>query len=107
MSTRSNGGPEPQDLAAAREWERLDGAIRRLLEEHQAVRERLEASQRRVRDLESALNAVSTGNLDPIALSEQVLTYERDQRALVKRLTQARAAVERIQSRLQFLEDER
>lgn len=103
----SNGGPEATSSPMVPEWDRLELTIRRLLDEHDAWRRRAGAAEQRVRELEAALNELSTGNLDPLALSEQVRSYERDNRGLVKRLAQAREAVERIQSRLQFLEEDR
>ncbi len=107
MSTGSNGGPEPGSAALPPDWDRLEDAVSRLLEEHDAMRDRLQAANERVRELEDALSAVTSGDLDPVALSEQVELYERDNRALMNRLSQARAAIERIQARLQFLEDDR
>lgn len=107
MNTTSNDGAEPAVATDAASRQRLEAAVRRLLEEHAALRRRAAAAEGRVRELESALNALSTGQIDPLALSDQVRSYERDNRILTKRLSQAREAVERIQSRLQFLEGER
>jgi predicted RNase H-like nuclease (RuvC/YqgF family) len=106
MNTRSNGGADRAPVAPV-EWGRLQSAIQRLLEEHRALRTRAEAAEERVRDLESALSRVASGDLDPVALSEQVRTFDRENRALEKRLEDARTVVDRIQSRLQFLEEDR
>jgi hypothetical protein len=50
---------------------------------------------------------VSSGGLDPVALSERAQTMERENRVLTKKLTQAGETVQRILARLQFLEDDR
>ena len=107
MNTTSNDGADPAAAPGAASRGRLEAAVRRLIEEHATLRRRAAAAEQRVRELEGALTALSTGHLDPIALSDQVRSYERDNRILTKRLSQAREAVERIQSRLQFLEEER
>jgi predicted RNase H-like nuclease (RuvC/YqgF family) len=89
------------------EWDRLELTVRRLVDDHEAWRRRAQSAEQRVRDLESALEEFSSGTVDPLSLTERVRAYEEENRALARRLEQAREVVERIQSRLQFLEEDR
>jgi predicted nucleic acid-binding Zn-ribbon protein len=103
----SSAAPKTAKPAAAPEWDRLEQSLRRLLAQHDALRKRASAAEERARALESALKQVSSGKLDPVALSEKADTLERENRVLAKRLNQAHETLERIMGRLQFLEDER
>lgn len=86
------------------EWDALELAVRRLLENHDALRRRLNDAEHRVRELEAALGSVSSGALDPLALSERATALERENRELLDRLARANAVVGRIAARLNFLE---
>lgn len=85
-------------------WRRLEAAIRSLLEQHAAWRGRAAAAERRIQELEAALSAVSSGRLDPVGLAEQLRSYEHENRLLRDRIDRAQEVVDRIQTRLQFLE---
>jgi predicted RNase H-like nuclease (RuvC/YqgF family) len=89
------------------EWDTLELAVRRLLENHDALRRRTQIAERRVRELESALGRVSSGALDPLALSERASVLQRENQELVERLARANEVVERIASRINFLEADR
>ncbi len=89
------------------EWDALELSVRRLLETHDALKRRTQTAERRVRELESALGRVSSGALDPLALSERATVLERENKDLIDRLARANALVERIAARLNFLEAER
>jgi hypothetical protein len=103
----SNGAVDPAAREGAPDWVRLRAAVRRALEDVDAWQRRARAAEKRVEELESALREVSGGNLDPVALSEQLRACERENRLLQQRMAHARDSVERIQSRLQFLEEDR
>ena len=97
-----------QDAPAARsELERLSHAVHRLLREWENWQARALAAETRARDLEGALKDVTSGSLDPIALSQRVQSLEQENRFLARRLDQARESVKRISARLQFLDDDR
>jgi len=89
------------------EWDALELSVRRLLETHDALKRRTQTAERRVRELESALGRVSSGALDPLALSERATVLERENRDLIDRLARANGLVERIAARLNYLEAER
>ena len=102
----ASAGAEPSPVLPA-EWNTLELAVRRLLEQHDAMRRRTEQAEQRTRELEAALGAVADGNLDPVALSERADALTRENRLLTDRLAEANALVERIVARLNYLEAER
>lgn len=89
------------------ELDRLELTIRRLIESHQLWQKRAEAAEARARELESAIQDLSAGRIDPTALAEAVRVLEERNGRLVERLTRAQAAVERMMARLQFTSEER
>jgi chromosome segregation ATPase len=89
------------------ELDRLELTVRRLLESHDAWRQRAEAAQARVAELERTVRDLSTGSLDPVAMAGDVRSLEAENRELKDRLVKARAGVQRMQARLQFVEEER
>lgn len=89
------------------EWNTLELAVRRLLEAHDALRRRADDAERRVKELEAALGDVSTGALDPLELAARASSLERANRELLERLALANVVVERIATRLNFLEADR
>lgn len=94
------------DGAALSELDRLESALRRLLDEYDALRTRAEAADNRVRELELALRNVSAGEIDPVALAERTRELEAENRDLLDRLGRARESVQRILARMRFTEEE-
>ena len=89
------------------ELDRLELTIRRLIESHERLEKRAIAAEARIRDLEGAIQDVSAGRLDPVALGEEVRLLEERNASLQDRLVRAHAAVERMMARLQFTAEER
>lgn len=89
------------------ELDRLELTIRRLIESHQLWEKRALSAESRVRELESAIQDLSAGRLDPTALAQEVRVLEQRNDSLLDRLTRAQAAVERMVARLQFTSEER
>jgi HAMP domain-containing protein len=89
------------------ELDRLELTIRRLVESHQLWEKRALSAESRVRELESAIQDLSAGRLDPTALAQEVRVLEQRNDSLLDRLTRAQAAVERMVARLQFTSEER
>lgn len=102
----ASAGAEPTPALPA-EWNALELAVRRLLEQHDAIRRKAEQAEQRTQELEAALGAVSAGNLDPVALSARADALTQENRLLADRLAEANALVERIVARLNYLEAER
>jgi chromosome segregation ATPase len=93
--------------AAPPELDRLELTVRRLLESHDAWRQRAERAESRIAELEAAVQDLSTGSLDPVAMAGEVRSLDAQNRELRTRLEAARQAVQRMLSRLQFVEEER
>jgi seryl-tRNA synthetase len=89
------------------ELDRLELTVQRLLQAHDALRRRAEAAEARVRELERAVQDVSTGRVNPVELAEDARRLEDQNAALRARLDAAYRAVHRISARLQFVEEER
>ena len=89
------------------ELDHLELTIRRLIDSHQMWEKRAEAAEARARELESAIQDLSAGRLDPTALAEEVRLLEKRNASLVDRLSRAQAAVDRMMARLQFTAEER
>ena len=89
------------------ELDRLELTLRRLLDAHDQWRKRAQAAEARAAELESTLEQVSSGSIDPIALADAVRVLEERNRVLRTRMDEAHAAVERMRARLQFAEEER
>jgi predicted RNase H-like nuclease (RuvC/YqgF family) len=88
------------------EWDGLETAVRRLFEHNDALRERVEDAEARIRELELALRDVSAGRVDPVALAERVEALETENQQLNERLDRARHSVQRILARMRFVEEE-
>ncbi|MBI4543909.1 MAG: hypothetical protein HY703_01790 [Gemmatimonadetes bacterium] len=97
-SSTSRGSATPP------EWDRLELAVRRLLEAVDSWQSRAQAAEQRIHELESALRDVASGGLDPLALAQRVEALEQENGALRSRLEQARGSIRRILSRLQLQE---
>lgn len=93
--------------AVPAELDTLELTIRRLLDAYHDWRRRAEAAEARVTELEEAMQDVSSGRLDPVAMAEEVQRLEERNRDLRERMDQAHAAVLRMSARLQFTEEER
>jgi predicted RNase H-like nuclease (RuvC/YqgF family) len=102
----ASSGAEPQH-GLPPEWDGLELAVRRLLDEHQSLRRRLAAAERRARELEIAVAQLRAGGLDPVALRQHGEQLEAENRALRARLEEAATRVRRLLARTHFLEEER
>lgn len=89
------------------EFDRLELTVRHLLDAYDAWRERAMAAEARVAELEQTVRQVAEGDLDPVALAEQVRALEERNRAMRARMDAAHETVQRIVARLQFVEEER
>jgi len=103
----SNDAAEDGASLSMPEFDRLEQAVRQLLQAVAAWRARAEAAEARGQELQGALDAVRTGTLDPRQLGERVAQLEAENESLRQRLRSAEALVHRIHARLQLLEEER
>lgn len=89
------------------ELDRLELTIRRLIESHQSLEKRALTAESRVRELETAMQDLSAGRINPVELAEEVRVLETRNASLLDRLTRAQEAVDRMIARLQFTTEER
>lgn len=89
------------------EWGELERAVDTLLGANDELRGRLEATDRRVRELEEALQAVTSGELDPSLMAGELEQLRRRNDELRKRMEDARDAVQRVLGRIRFVEEDR
>lgn len=106
MISESGSAHRTRGTVAA-ELDTLELTIRRLLDACHGWRRRAETAEARVTELEAAMQDVSTGRLDPVAMAGEVERLEERNRELRERMDQAHAAVLRMSARLQFTEEER
>lgn len=96
-----------EPAAVPPEWDELELAVRRILDEFEQWRRRAVAAEKRVKQLETALQEFATGKVDPARMTSRVEELEREKRELTGRLERARGGVDRIMERLQFVEEAR
>lgn len=101
----SSGAPEPLRVEPPREWERLELVVRRLLDDLDGWRRRALAAEARIRQLEATLAEVASGSLDPRALNDELESARAENLDLRRRLEAARAGVDKIMGRLEFLSE--
>ena len=101
----SNGADPTARLP--REWDELELAVRRLLDEHDALRAQLSAAEARIAELEGALQNYSSGAVDPMDVQRRAELLERENVDLRRRLEQARERVGIVMDRLRFAGESR
>lgn len=101
----SNGADTAARLPG--EWADLELAVRRLLDEHDALRARAAKAQARCAELETTLQDYASGSVDPVDLQRRAEQLERENTDLRSRLAQASERVGRVMDRLRFAEQSR
>jgi predicted RNase H-like nuclease (RuvC/YqgF family) len=96
----SNGADSGTKLPG--EWEDLELAVRRLLDEHDGLRARTARAEARCAELETTLQDYASGSVDPVDVQRRAEALERENRELRTRLTQARERVGLVMDRLRF-----
>jgi predicted RNase H-like nuclease (RuvC/YqgF family) len=86
---------------------RLEQAVGRALERIDELEEKLRASERRVGDLDQVLAGITGGGLEPSVLVDGVRALEEENAELRRRLAGGREGVERLLSKIRFLEEQR
>lgn len=86
---------------------RLEAAVGHLIEERVRMGLRARAAEARVRDLEALLRRFTRGESDPVSLQRRLAEVEAERDELRGRVEEGRAGVERLLSRIRFLEEQR
>lgn len=103
----SNGEAERRNgVALPGEYDRLETAIRRLLDEVAGYRARAEVAEHRASELERTLRDVSSGALDPVKLQAGVRELTDENRDLRRRMGLAQDRIRRLIARFDFLREE-
>ncbi|MEX2528538.1 MAG: hypothetical protein WEA09_12950 [Gemmatimonadota bacterium] len=95
----TEGRPERVSMA------HLEETVGRLLDRLKALRERLEVSDARVAELDRALRSRSSTSDDPLGMADRLRMLEEENEMLRNRLERGADVVDRIQSRVRFLEE--
>jgi len=88
------------------EYERLEAATRRLLEEVAGYRARAQVAEHKASELERTLRDVNSGALDPIKLRDGMRTLTEENKELRRRMVQAQDRIRRLIARFDFLREE-
>ena len=83
----------------------MEETVGRLLDRLQALRERLEVSDARVAELDRALRSRTATSEDPLGMADRLRALEGENQMLRRRLERGAEVVDRIQSRVRFLEE--
>ncbi len=89
------------------EWAELELVVRRMLDEHDALKARLARAEARCTELEGALQSFSSGSVDPVDVQKRAELLARENHDLKSRLSQAHERVTRVMDRLRFAEESR
>ena len=107
MHTVSSDAAESNGAGALpEEFERLESAVARLLEEGAGLRARAEMAERRAAELERTLRDLSSGSLDPLKLKSGLRKLEEENQELRRRMVAARDRIRRLVARFDFLREE-
>ena len=102
MSSREDSsGPEGEAFRS------LEAAVDRALDEIARLRRGLEAAEARQEQLSDLLRSFQEGTRDPVRMARRLDALEAENADLHDRVTQGREGVERLLSRIRFLEDQR
>ncbi len=88
------------------EYERLERAVRRLLDDVAGYRARAQVAEARAGELEQTLRNIHEGGLDPLKLKETVRLLEEENRDLRRRIGKAQERIRRLVARFDFLREE-
>ncbi len=102
MSEFEDNRADPAELKAL---SALEAGVGRLLEELSRMSMRTRRAEARVRDLEALLRRFTRGDADPGELQETITELRAENRELKDRIREGRAQVDRLLSRVRFLDE--
>lgn len=103
----SDSGESGTELAEGQALSRLEAAVDRLLKDRAAAIDRARAAEARAEELGAHLKAAAEDGSDPVALREAVSKLQIQNADLRERIGVGREGVERLLSRIRFLEQRR
>ncbi|TVP57029.1 MAG: hypothetical protein EA351_06795 [Gemmatimonadales bacterium] len=84
----------------------VEGAVGRLLEEMDRLRQRTLRAETRVRDVEALLRRFTRGDDDPAQLQKRATELQAENEEMRGRIEEGRESVERLLARIRFLEEQ-
>lgn len=103
----SDSGEANADRTDRQALARLESSVTRILEETARLRAGSRRAEARILELEALLRRFAKGDEDPAQLQARVTRLEAENHELKKRIRKGRDGVERLISRIRFLEDQR
>ena len=85
--------------------EALQSSVRRVLDELARLRREVAARERRLSEAEAVLRQVGEGQGDPVEMQRQIGLLQAENQQLRARLQEGRDGVDRLLSRVRFLEE--
>ncbi len=103
----SNDAVDTEKRAALpAEYERLERAVRQLLDDVAGYRARAQVAETRASELERTLRDVHEGGLDPLKMKESLRSLEVENRTLRDRMSKAQDRLRQLIARFDFLREE-
>ena len=103
----SESGGEKVECSTREALGRLEEVVGRLIEDRARLDERVQQADARVRDLEGLLRRFTKGETDPANLQATIARLEAENEALSERMARGRDGVDRLLSRVRFLDERR
>lgn len=103
----SAGAPRRSGPAMPEEYNRLELAVRRLMDRYEFWRRKAQTAERKVAELQATVKRLSSGGLDPVELQRQTDELAAENERLRGRMGQAYNRVRKLVDRFDFLEEER
>lgn len=100
VEERTRSAPLPDEYA------RLEGAVRRLLDELAGYRARTQVAERKAADLERTVKDMTSGALDPMEMRSSLRRLEDENKELRRRMIGAQDRIRRLIARFDFLQEE-
>ncbi len=85
----------------------LEKAVERLIDRLEEAEGRVSAAEKRRNEVEKLLRQMTNGKADPAAMSERLGQLEAENSDLRERVDRGLEGVERLLSRVRFMEDQR
>lgn len=101
----SGSGAKRTDAAEREALTRLEAVVGRLIDRSEELSARASKAEARARELETLLKRFAKGDSDPALLQATVTALRSEAEDLRKRLHAGREGVDRILSRMRFLEE--
>jgi len=84
---------------------RLEAGVGRLLADRSELTKRVEQAEARVHDLETLLKRFTKGDADPATLQTTISLLEAENEVMREKIREGREGVERLLSRIRFMEE--